>query len=258
MVTTTTPLRELTAADLMSRDVVCIPERMPLRAAACLLRQARVTGAPVVDEAGRCVGVLSAVDFLRWVEGGPEAGNCPPRSCPYQTVGRLLNGEEAVVCALVGGSCPLQGEQPLTGGRHAAVCLRPVPAGRLWSVIARLPLDAVGRFMTADVVAVGPGTPLPELARMMVDAHIHRLAVLDDQGRPVGIVSSTDVLAALMREEQRQGGPCRGEATDSAEGSPRTGGTPASPCQSRALPAGAAIPESIGASEASNYWGEGD
>lgn len=38
---------------------------------------------------------------------------------------------------------------------------------------------------------------MSELARMMTDAHLHRLVVVDAQGRPVGIVSSTDVLAAL-------------------------------------------------------------
>jgi hypothetical protein len=165
MATTTKPLLDLTAEDLMSRDVVTIPERLPLRSAACLLRRARVTGAPVVDNDGRCVGMLSAVDFLCWVEEGPEAGSCPHRSCPYQTVGRLLNGVEAVVCALVGGRCPLQEAQPSTGGREASICLRPLRgAGPLAEVIARLPLDAVGRFMTADV-AVGPRTPLPELGR---------------------------------------------------------------------------------------------
>jgi predicted transcriptional regulator len=40
-------------------------------------------------------------------------------------------------------------------------------------------------------------TPIGDLARMMIDAHIHRLIVVDDAGRPAGVVSSTDLLAAL-------------------------------------------------------------
>ena len=40
------PFSALTAADLMTRDVVAIPERLSLRAAAHLLAQAQVTGAP--------------------------------------------------------------------------------------------------------------------------------------------------------------------------------------------------------------------
>jgi CBS-domain-containing membrane protein len=36
---------------------------------------------------------------------------------------------------------------------------------------------------------------------MMLDAHIHRILVVDHDGKPVGIVSSTDILAALARGE---------------------------------------------------------
>lgn len=64
---------QLTAEDLMSHPVRTIPQDMPLRDAARLLSQARVTGAPVVDAAGRCVGVLSASDFVRWAEQGGQA-----------------------------------------------------------------------------------------------------------------------------------------------------------------------------------------
>jgi CBS-domain-containing membrane protein len=32
---------------------------------------------------------------------------------------------------------------------------------------------------------------------MMIDAHIHRVIVLDEERKPVGIVSSTDLMAAL-------------------------------------------------------------
>src|SRR5262249_44754110 len=34
--------------------------------------------------------------------------------------GRLLTGQEAVICMLAEGSCPLQRMQPSTGGRHVA------------------------------------------------------------------------------------------------------------------------------------------
>jgi CBS-domain-containing membrane protein len=66
-VTTTYPktLFELTAEDLMSRDVVCIPAHTSLRSAARMLIEAGVSGAPVVDEEGRCLGVLSQTDLTR-------------------------------------------------------------------------------------------------------------------------------------------------------------------------------------------------
>jgi CBS-domain-containing membrane protein len=36
----------------------------------------------------------------------------------------------------------------------------------------------------------------------MLDAHIHRVVVVDDFGRPVGIISGTDLLAAIARLEE--------------------------------------------------------
>jgi CBS domain-containing protein len=60
-----------------------------------------------------------------------------------------------------------------------------------------IPADKVHRFMTADPVKAGPATPVSELAQMMLDAHIHRVIVVDEHDKPVGIVSSTDILAAV-------------------------------------------------------------
>jgi len=36
---------------------------------------------------------------------------------------------------------------------------------------------------------------------MMIDAHIHRVIVVDEQQRPVGVVSSTDILSAVAYAE---------------------------------------------------------
>jgi CBS-domain-containing membrane protein len=54
----------LTAGDLMSCDVVQVPQDMAMWDAAQLLWHAKVSGAPVVDARGRCVGILSATDFV--------------------------------------------------------------------------------------------------------------------------------------------------------------------------------------------------
>jgi CBS-domain-containing membrane protein len=153
----TKPLLALCAADVMSRDLIVIPRQMSLAGAAHLLCQAHVSGAPVVDAQGRCIGVLSATDFVQLAEKGMQAAK---------------NGQQHAHC----------------------VC-------SAWQIIKpeSLPADTVANFMTADPVTVGPGAPLGALAQMMVDAHIHRLIVVDAEERPIGIVSSMDVLAALAR-----------------------------------------------------------
>src|SRR5438067_1970275 len=57
----------------MSRELEVIPQHMSLRAAAHLLAGAQVSGAPVIDDQGRCVGVLSQTDLIRWMDRGDGA-----------------------------------------------------------------------------------------------------------------------------------------------------------------------------------------
>src|SRR5262249_21166561 len=84
------------------------------------------------------------------------------------------------------------------------------PAGAAhsaWQImdVEELPVDDVQHFMTHDPVTVTPATPIGELARKMRDAHIHRVIVVDREGRPVGIVSSTDVMAAVAGDAEKVG-----------------------------------------------------
>lgn len=150
---------ELTAEDLMSQEVLTLSQELPIQDALQALTQARVGGAPVVDEQGRCIGVFTVSDCNRRVRSGNGAARTPP---------------------------------PIPG----CVCSE-------WEVVEQdwdtLPSDAVSRYMTPDPVMVQPATLVGDLAQMMVDAHIHRIIVAGEDRRPVGIVSSTDVLAAVAR-----------------------------------------------------------
>ena len=198
MPATTKPLLALTAVDLMARDVVTISQDTLPRAAAELFFQRRIEAAAVVDADGRCVGMLSATDLLRWVlhgAGGPEA--IPPPACPYQVSGRLLTGEDAVICTQAQGSCPLQEVRPMTGGRHTIVCqLREGVVSDWQEVSGGGHASTVRRCVTADPT-IEADAPLSALARAVVDAHVHRLMVVDEQHRPIGTVSCLEVLAAL-------------------------------------------------------------
>jgi CBS-domain-containing membrane protein len=153
MLKTSKPFWALTANDLMSRDVELIPREMSLRTAAHLLSQAHISGAPVVDDDGKCIGVISATDFMRSLQ------------------------DEA---------------QPFTPPR----CIHSAWETADWDMI---PPDEVGTHMTSDPIMVPPATKIADLAQMMLDAHIHRVIVVDQGQHPIGIVSSTDVLAALAQ-----------------------------------------------------------
>ena len=156
------PLMSLTAADLMSRNLVLVPQEMSLQGAARLLSRAQVSGAPVVDGSGRCVGVLSTTDFLHWAENGT------PKNKPREV--------------------------------NEAVC-------HSWHIFGTdaSPTDSVSRYMTANPVVMVLSATISEVAQMMTGARIHRVIIVDHRGRPIGLVSSTDILAAVAREARPPG-----------------------------------------------------
>lgn len=160
MLTVNRSLLSLKAADLMTEAVVTVPQQLSLQGAAHLLSQHHVSGAPVVDAAGHCVGVLSATDFVQWADRGARAA---------------------------------KKHSPGNGGICSA-----------WQIVASeaLPEDAVSHYMTADPVTVTPEVGIRALAQMMLDAHIHRVIVVDGESRPIGIVSTTDILAAITHTEE--------------------------------------------------------
>lgn len=152
------PLLSLCASDLMSRDVVMIPREMSVQGAARLLSRAQVSGAPVVDAAGVCVGVISSTDFVHYAETEPVAKK--------------------------------------EGGTNLCSAWQIMEEGNY-------PQSSVADLMTSDPVTASPNATIGELAHMMLDAHIHRVVVVDQNEHPVGIVSATDVLAALARAEEK-------------------------------------------------------
>jgi predicted transcriptional regulator len=157
MQTTLNSPLSLCAADLMSRDVVLLPAEMSLPAAARLLCRRQISGAPVVDEHGRCVGILSASDFMQCIEKEAKAGEVFQRSVPVYSAWEILEDTEI-----------------------APTCL-------------------VQDFMKRDPVTVAASACLGELARTMLEAHIHRLIVVDHENKPLGIVSTGDILTTLAR-----------------------------------------------------------
>jgi CBS domain-containing protein len=53
----------------------------------------------------------------------------------------------------------------------------------------------VGELMTSPAITVTETTPLIEAARRMRADRIHRVVAIDDDGRPVGVLSASDFVA---------------------------------------------------------------
>ena len=160
MPTVSKSLMSLCAADVMSRNMVMIPRQMSLHAAAHMLSLGGVSGGPVLDDNGCCIGVLSPTDFMHSIETDRQTRKAASISQSWQ-----------------------------------------IPEGNLQ------PCCQVEEFMTKDPVLVPPSTPIGKLAQMMVDANIHRIIVADmGTRRPLGVVSSMDILAAMACMDQSSRG----------------------------------------------------
>lgn len=158
-------LGSLTARDIMTEKLVLLSETDTIQYAANLFKEHRISGAPVVNAAGVAVGLLSVTDIIpvetARLREAVEHGKAQTRQAEWDEI-----------CELLG----LHSNSGVSGGE-----------------------DLVSQHMARRLVSVDENTSLVEVARVMCDGHWHRLTVVDGQGRLCGIVSTMDLLAALVQ-----------------------------------------------------------
>jgi len=154
-------LLSLRVGEVMSKHVIEVSPHQTLAEAADLISKHRVSGAPVVDELGHCVGMLTATDFL--LQEGKQIHRC----------------EESTLC----------GDDHVLGTEIADETLH----------IDTVERELVRHHMSTAVQSVSPDTSLIEAARTMCNAHIHRLPVLDNKGHVLGLISAMDLVAAVVQ-----------------------------------------------------------
>ncbi|MBD2551980.1 MAG: CBS domain-containing protein [Limnothrix sp.] len=146
-----------TVADVMSRDPIVVRRDTSLIEVIKLLAEQRISGVPVVDEAGQLIGVVSESDLM-WQETGVDV---PPFITILDSVIYLKN--------------PLQFEKEL----HKA----------LGSTVADV--------MSDRVKTTKPDTLLRDATRHLLEGNIHRMPVVDDAGAIVGILTRGDIIRAM-------------------------------------------------------------
>lgn len=142
---------EMNCAQIMSKDVVVIGREATLDKAWDLLVFHRLRVLPVVDEAQRVVGIVSAMDVL----GGVNRR-------------RLLARNRSLW-------------QRLRGAFDRR-------AGMEWRV---------EHVMTESVVTVSGATHIADIVALLSEGGYHHLPVVDAQQRLVGMVTQSDLIAAL-------------------------------------------------------------
>lgn len=152
---------ELCARDLMQKDVLTLSPETPLISAHRLFVQEEIHGAPVVEEDGRVVGVVSTLDLLRAVEEEHERGSSA--ASYFRDT--------------------LEFSSPS------------------WSRLSedfqdRLSELSVRDVMNAEVVAVAPDATVPAVARTLRANRIHRVLVLEE-GKLLGLISTFDLVGLI-------------------------------------------------------------
>ncbi|SRR5579883_1075932 len=154
-------LKADTAADLMTPNPISIRAEASVGEAVALLTDKGFSAAPVIDTAGRPVGVLSRADILAHDRQALTRGTA---SDYYQRSQLALAENET---------------------SQAEGASRPADTFR------------AGDIMTPVVLSVRPDTPARRVVEDMVGYQVHRLFVVDDGGILVGVISALDVLKRL-------------------------------------------------------------
>ncbi|MEV4143787.1 CBS domain-containing protein [Amycolatopsis sp. NPDC049691] len=133
---------------VMTTEVATVGPDTPFKAVAVLLASWNISGAPVVDEDGRVLGVVSQGDLLEH-----EAPHGPLKP----------------------------------GSRQAKR-----KAGAAF----------VADLMTKPAVTVRSADDVTVAAKLLEEHHFHRLPVVDDLGKLVGVVSRSDLLRVFLRTDR--------------------------------------------------------
>lgn len=155
-------LGRLTAEDLMTANPVSLRDSLTVREALGVLLDKGISGAPVIDDGGRPVGVFSQTDILYHDREAVEHVSPVEAGATYRSRERLDWDEFQ---------------------------------------IERADGTVVRDLMTPAVFAVAPNAPAWRVVEEMCQLNVHRLFVVDGSGVLVGVITALDVLRHLKPED---------------------------------------------------------
>lgn len=169
-------------ADIMRGDVLTAAPDWPVRRLTRLLADHEISGAPVVDEEGRVLGVVSSTDVVRLCA---DDADIRLRSARLRAERRATTDPEddEVEPDALGFFLPEDVPE------QTAEVLESLPESEFDTTL-------VSDIMTPVSFSVPAEADVRELADFLVRGRIHRAVVLDGD-RLAGIVTSGDVLRAV-------------------------------------------------------------
>lgn len=130
----------LTAKDIMTKEVITVPLKMPVKELADLLWKNRISGAPVVDDEGKLVSVVTESDLIDQTK--------------KIHVPKMISILDSVLFL----------EKP----------------SRMEEDIKKMTGATVRDIKAKELITVNEDTPLDEIATIMAEKRIHTLPVVSD------------------------------------------------------------------------------
>lgn len=155
------PLVSMTAEQIMCQKVITVPFDWSIDRLARFLTDKAISGAPVVDDAGRLIGVVSFADIVRQAGSG---------------LVDLARRDDNFYSAMMDET------------------LSPEDQRSFHDLVDQSVL--VNDIMTPMVFEVSPETPLIQVAEAMVKGRIHRVMVTRDRSLK-GVISALDLLKVM-------------------------------------------------------------
>ena len=149
------------AREVMQTGIVAVGPSTPLLDVHRLFTEEEISGAPVVDDDGTLLGVITSTDLIRAVEEEHDSGRVA------QDYFRDL--------------LPYSSPDWASGPEDFQ---------------DRLPEIRTEDVMTVEVLTVAPETPIPLVARALREHRIHRVFVSHDT-QLVGVISAFDLLGLV-------------------------------------------------------------
>ncbi|MDP3484336.1 MAG: CBS domain-containing protein [Methanobacteriaceae archaeon] len=159
----------ISVQEAMQKDVITLRRVEKIEEAARILREKKISGAPVVDENNKVIGIVSEGDIMRLLEfHSPNLNLILPSPLDLIELPIRMKAEYDEISA----------------GLKKASLVR------------------VHEIMTKKLITISPEKSISDAAEQMDMHKVKRLPVLDDKGNLIGIITRGDIIGALVKSNE--------------------------------------------------------
>lgn len=180
----------LTVESAMTKRIITVHEDDTTREIATTFDKNHINGAPVVDDMGKMVGIVSESDLIKAAARSADAEKKAEKIDAKFKPRSDIQGSQTGSMITPGGMLELL--------RYKLGSSRNVEKDDIESGSFRG--DRAQDIMLRDVVTIGPDESLKKAVQIIKRKGINRLPVVNKDGEPIGMITRADVIKALAKE----------------------------------------------------------